>query len=461
MDIDRIGTGRHIVLGLSGGPDSVFLLHVLLEKAEERHLTICPVHVNHQIRPGDAEADQRFVEALCEKHGLPLRTVTFNCEAMAKEQGISSEEAGRRMRYRAFREEARRLEEAGTDPAEIAIVTAHHADDQVETILLRILRGTGTDGLAGIEPERRMPEGWRLVRPLLGVWKTEILNWLEARKISYCIDETNSRPVYTRNRIRLELIPYLEQFNPRVKEAVLRLGRAAAEDREMLAPMVEIGLDLHTEERSMDEICLDEDVRTVAPGMLRRLVAEALGRLGLEENISAVHYEAVRRLAESDSPSGSVDLPEGYRVRREYGRLVISRPGERQESLLRMRKDWFPVDEFHGELEETLEKGRYAVFDYDRMQEALGEDFDRSLRIRTRKPGDYLTIRCGRKKIQDVFVDDKVPKEMRDHIQMICIGREVLFIPQQKGIRRARYSARFPETEQTRDVLAVWIRRKK
>ena len=239
--------GTHIVLGLSGGPDSVCLFDVLLELSAVKNFRIHPVHVNHKFRPGDAERDQEYVEELCRQRGLTCRTFTVDCNALAREEGLTSEEAGRKARYDAFFETAQGITQGfaqglaqelageleqhctqepsmpGTD--KIAIAVAQNANDQAETILFRMLRGTGTDGLAGIA-YKRYERGFAIVRPLLDVPRDEIEKYCEERNLSPRIDHTNNEAIYARNKIRLELLPMLrEKFNPNIIETINRLGK--------------------------------------------------------------------------------------------------------------------------------------------------------------------------------------------------------------------------------------------
>ena len=227
--------GEHIVTGLSGGPDSVCLFHVLLSLQEELDLKLYPVHINHKFRPGAAERDQDYVENLCAEHGLRCTTVVRDCGRLAAELGMTDEEAGRKVRYDAFRSVAEEIAagrdgESPVSPEHIKIAVAQNANDQAETILFRLLRGTGPDGLAGIAYSRS--EGrFRVIRPVLDITRSEIESYCRDNRLDPVIDHTNSETVYARNRIRLELLPLLERdYNPGIMSALVRLGRIAADD---------------------------------------------------------------------------------------------------------------------------------------------------------------------------------------------------------------------------------------
>ncbi|MBO4289626.1 MAG: tRNA lysidine(34) synthetase TilS [Lachnospiraceae bacterium] len=218
QDISRYGIieqGDRITVGLSGGADSVCLLLLLLELKQKYGLTLKAVHVHHGLRGAEADEDEVFVRDLCERLGVPLAVRHADVKAQAERTGCSVEEAGRKLRYRALREEA----EGGK------IATAHHSDDNCETILFNILRGTGFAGLAGIPQVNG-----DVIRPLLHVTREQIEDYLKEKGQPYRTDATNASPAYARNRIRNELLPWLErEINAGAREHLLNLGKRAAE----------------------------------------------------------------------------------------------------------------------------------------------------------------------------------------------------------------------------------------
>ena len=235
--------GDHVVLGLSGGPDSLCLFHVLKRLAPEYDLTIHPVHVNHRLRPEAAEQDQAWVEAFCAGEGMPCRSFVVDCNALAAERGMTGEEAGRTARYDAFCRVAEEVA-GGSDGAagsegeagpraSVRIAVGQNANDQAETILHRLLRGTGTDGLAGMAYSR-LERGFPVIRPLLDVTREEIEEYCRQQGLEPLIDHTNLEPVYTRNRIRLEILPTLAEVNGNIVETLVRMGRIAAADSDFL-----------------------------------------------------------------------------------------------------------------------------------------------------------------------------------------------------------------------------------
>ena len=234
-----IENDMHIIIGLSGGPDSVCLFDILCSIAKENpkmNLKIYAVHVNHKLRPVAAEDDQRYVEELCAEYGVQCYTKIADCLNIARKLNLSSEEAGRKARYDTFSETALNLHSTERIPKDkIAIALAHNANDQCETILFRLIRGSGTDGLSGIAYKRFDDNGFAVIRPILDLTRNEIEKYCQERNLSPRIDHTNSENIYTRNKIRNMLIPYIEEnFNENITETVNRLGKIASYDREFL-----------------------------------------------------------------------------------------------------------------------------------------------------------------------------------------------------------------------------------
>ncbi|MBQ6496376.1 MAG: tRNA lysidine(34) synthetase TilS [Firmicutes bacterium] len=329
---DLIETGDHIVIGLSGGPDSVCLFDLLLRIAGSMDLTIHPVHVNHQFRPGDAERDQAYVEGLCEKNGLQCKSVVVDCNALAKELGMTSEEAGRKARYDAFYETAMEILEAdGT--ASVKIAVAQNANDQAETILFRILRGTGTDGLAGIA-YKRYERGICVIRPLLDVYREDIEAYCAAKGLDPVTDHTNNEAIYARNRIRLELLPYLEsKYNENMKESLVRLGHIAAADKDYIWQQAQMAYEHvlveETDAAEADagaEVVLDRvGLAALHPAIEHRVLLKAFAEVGLEQNITAERLEAADKIIRVKQGPKVVEFPHSYRLKVAAGKVRISK----------------------------------------------------------------------------------------------------------------------------------------
>lgn len=477
--------GMHIVVGLSGGPDSLCMFDVLCRLAEEWDLRLYPVHVNHKLRPKDAEEDQAFVEEFCREKGWPCRSFVFDCSAIARRDGLTPEEAGRKVRYEAFRQVAGEIasgspaagaegcaagaqeELAGgaADNAEargqaggqaalprekIAIAVAQNAGDQCETILFRLLRGSGPDGLAGIAYKRYDEDGNAVIRPLLDITREEIEDYCMERGLRPRRDHTNQETDYMRNRIRLELIPYLqEHFNPNIVETVNRLGRAAAADKDYLL-----------RQSDASDCRQIEDLRRLHPALRMRVYQKAAWEAGLQEGVTAAHLEGIDRIVFSGGPSAAWSLPGGFTARRIYDKLVIEKGGA-SFATGRLRISIRPAgsadcadgaehpscadhadhSDRAGSAEHSDQAGYadlQAVFSLKKLKAAYGEDAAGKMILRGRKEGDYMTIFTGgslhRRKLQDLLVDMKVPRAERDRLQVVAVGSEVLWIlPGEKG----------------------------
>ena len=327
IDPELIEDGQAVVLGLSGGPDSVCLLLELLALSNVRKETggcgnriIC-AHVNHGLRGQEADGDEAFVVSLCDRLGVEACVKHIDAAAIAKEKGLTVEEAGREARYEFF--EA--LCDQYQDSAPV-IAVAHNQDDHIETVLMRIMRGTGIDGLAGIAKKRRTDEGFYIVRPLLGASRKAIEERLAEYGENARTDGSNLQTEYFRNMIRLEILPCLEEasgFN--FRNSLLRLAENAAEDRDYFEAVVEEALDELSADDDSDEtreqlssIAFPADVLAgVHPAIRHRLVRAAFAELGLKADIAAIHLAAADRLLETFTGGGEasgkrVEFPSDY-----------------------------------------------------------------------------------------------------------------------------------------------------
>lgn len=432
-----IEKGMHIVVGLSGGPDSVCLFDILRELSRELELGIYAVHINHQLRPGDAEEDQKYVEELCQKYDIPCYVFVEDCNALAIREGLTSEEAGRKIRYEAFGHVAAELYDKGIPKDKIAIALAHNANDQAETILFRIMRGTGTDGLAGIPYKRYEENGFAVVRPILDFKREEIEKYCEDRELHPRIDHTNNENVYARNKIRNMLIPFIqENFNEGIIDTINRLGQIAAGDREYMnneamAAFKKAAI------AGGEGIAFDKNILESLHGSIRfRVYTSALTELGLEQNITFAQGELIDKVLMSKSPSAMCDLTDGFVVLREYEHLIFRR---KSTNVAIYKATDIDSKESH-----RVEQDDERIYRFTTMTMSEFDEFRQShtsyvygafqgvelkdLCIRTRKAGDTINTGNGTKKIQDFFVDQKVPKHCRDEIKMLAKGSKILWV---------------------------------
>lgn len=451
-----IQSGDRIILGVSGGADSVCLLFLLLEYRKRVPFDIAVVHVNHGIRGAEAEEDAACVAKLCREQGLVFRLESVDVKAYAAEEKCSEEDAGRRLRYRAFESAAREL--GGT-----RIAVAHNAEDRAETMLLHLFRGSGLKGMRGIEPVRadvirgadvtrgadviRGADVTRgtdisrgvdivrrvdIVRPVLCLERCEIEAYLQERNIPWRTDATNAGDDYTRNRIRHHLLPWAErEITGRVVSHMCKTADILSETEDYLRQQTREALaDCLTEpyEPGGDRAeIIVERFLACHPVLRKRMLltlAEGLSPTG--KDISAVHVEDALSLFEKEG-NRSVDLPFGIRFVRRYGRVVAGRRWEPQPGTLpkliyeriRVREG----EELPGKL---YARNQYTkCFDCDKIKETPV--------LRFRQAGDYLTISDGagnriRKSLKEYMIGEKIPREMRDCIPVLAEGSHVLWL---------------------------------
>lgn len=413
--------GDTVIVAVSGGADSVALLDVLAG-LDSLRLTLVPAHLNHLLRGEESDRDEEFVRELAGRYGLTPEVRRSDVAAMAAAAGLSLEEAGREARYAFFRELAGRC-------GARAIAIAHHRDDQAETVLMRLLRGSAGSGLSAIRP--RGDDGL-LVRPLLGVCREEIEAYLSKAGLEWREDSSNLDTGFLRNRVRHELVPLLRSYNPQITENLCRTAEALARDEELLAAVTSEAfarcVTMAGSSRVVALDLLDLEPAALRPRLFRMVIAAVKGDL---RRISFRHLAAVERLALAENPSGRAVLPDLF-VEREYRRLVFRQgmggqlPAER-DFLLRIDGpgsyplpggatlvvEEFPTlpDDWRGGGAQTLWVGGAALpFPWEIRYFRNGDRF---------RPLGMV----GEKKLKNLFIDRKIPVSARGRIPLfICRG---------------------------------------
>lgn len=398
VDYKLIDPGDTVVLGLSGGPDSVslfFALHALMEPLGFK--LVC-VHLNHMFRGEDADKDQVYVKNLANQYEVPCFDFKIDVRAIAKADKLSEEEAGRNMRYKLFHQVA---EEVGANK----IAVAQNLEDQVETVLMRIMRGTGLDGLAGMPYIRKGEKNHFIIRPLLNISRSEIEDFCKVKKLSPVMDLSNGEKDYTRNKIRLELIPYIEEnFNPAVKKRLFETIKSWEEDKsyiyEGVTLFMEDQIKVYEKGLSFSRKAFEGLHRAVK----KRVLLEAVKSIGLLQGVESVHLENVLTLIHSNKVNKSQDLPQGFVLWIEYDEIWISKKAT---------------------FDEKLEIGKQIEVKVN-LEEL--RKLDAALRVR--KPGDHIHPKGmeGSKKLKDFFIDKKIPKRLRDNGLLLAKGEEVVWI---------------------------------
>lgn len=448
--------GDRVITALSGGADSVCLLWMLKQLKEICPIELRAVHVHHGLRGAEADRDMRFVENLCADWEIPLTTVHCKAADYAAEHGISTEEAGRILRYQAFEKEAETWQnEFPGMNSRIWIAVAHHQDDQAETILHHLLRGSGLKGLSGIRPI----QGNR-IRPLLCVSREEILEELSRHGISWCEDSTNRESDYTRNRIRNQMIPMMkEQVNARSVENIVHAGEIFAQADAYLQRQADriwktFGTCIGTERAEIPLVVLNEQEPIIQTYLIRCMLD--LITPGWKD-ITAKHFEQIAALAKKQVGS-RLDLPCAMAAVRSYDMLIVCKEAALTEKTLGFQpaEVELPLPDaepktvgnltfsaFSIKKGSEIPKNRYTKwFDYDKINSTLF--------VRTRESGDYFSLPGGGTKTAARYmIDEKIPRQERDRILLIAEKSHILWV---LGGRISEY---YKITETTKTILQV------
>ena len=468
-DSKLVNDGQIIILGLSGGPDSLCLLDALIRISKNINLMIVPVHINHKLRK-NADKEQKHIEEICEGYDIPIISIEANCRKIAKDEKISIEEAGRIIRYGFFHSVADDLYERWNNKEAISIAVAHNADDQSETVLFRIIRGTGIHGLSGMRPYRMDPV-YPIIRPLLNITRDEIEAYIKEAGLVPNIDESNEDTEYTRNRIRLELIPKIEEeYNPRVKENLRNLAEMAYMDddcmRGVAAELMEGSSEIFEEERSLQIVLKLDEILEMHPAIIRRIVGIVFEELGIDEWMSYSLVKETIDVMTSTNPSAEMMLPGGIRAYRRYGEMVFELKAideEDDESYEDKPSHRLVISLMNIEEYKKNKHKCHAAFDYDLFEkEHSGKTGN--IVIRNRKSGDFIALKGGkRKKIQDLFVDEKINKSDRGKVELVTIGSEVLWIIPSEFMTREMckikgiFSQKYQISDTSRQVIFLEI----
>jgi tRNA(Ile)-lysidine synthase len=330
-----IGYGDGVVVGVSGGPDSVALLHFLSSIAPQYNLRLHVAHVNHMIRGASADEDERFVEELARSLGIPVTVERVDVPRLARQLGVTVEDAGRDARYGLYR---KICVQRGFSRAAVA----HHADDQAETVLMRILRGAGLRGLAGIPPIRKLDEGISVIRPFIEVSREQIEQYCEKRRLATRTDPTNVDTQYFRNKVRCELLPLLErEYNSNIRAGLARLARLASSDEQYLEEQAVRLLDAARAavlgsagaadlRRREPQVELDREMmRQAAEPVASRAFALAFAEAaGDRRDLYWPNIDDMAALARTGNVGNSIDLPGSLRARLTYDTIIIERVAE-------------------------------------------------------------------------------------------------------------------------------------
>lgn len=450
----------HVIVGCSGGADSVALLLMLREyqKVHAFHLSV--VHVEHGIRGEESLSDQNFVSLLCEKLAIPMEVVAVNAPSFSKISHIGLEEAARILRYQAFEKVA--MAKKGN----IALAVAHHMEDNAETVLFSLARGSGIAGLCGMSAAVER-EGYRLIRPLLCFSREELEQYLEKNNQIFCMDSTNFDDSYSRNRIRRQILPQLTQINAK---AIAHVNQSAEQLKAIWEYMFLQAQDTFDSvcQRKADALYIDIEKLASYPEaiqteVIRMAIFEATGQ---KKDITSVHVESVRTLFTKQS-GRTLHLPYGLTVTREQNTLRFCTKEEEKEvvpvfvtreelELIRASKqkmkislgrdgEWLDITIMpcmHN-AEEIVKKTYTKILDYDKIKDGFV--------IRNRMQKDYFEInqQGNKKKLSNYLIDEKIPASQRDKRLLLVQGNTVVWFI------GGRISETYKITEKTKQVIMI------
>lgn len=452
-DNNLIKSGDKVLVALSGGPDSICLLNILYNLKAELNIEVGAAHLNHLLRDKDAFEDEEYVKTLCKSLDIPCFVKRVDINKYSKDKKMSSEMAGREARYNFF-------DDIVKDEGYTKIATAHNANDQAETILFRLMRGSGIEGLCGIKVRRD-----KIIRPILCLSRKEVEEYIEINNLKPRIDKTNFEKIYNRNKIRLDMIPYIkENFNEDIIQTLNRMSVLLQKDNEFIENSARSFYEKHCIEQS-DYFIIKKELFDNKEAVVTRVIRYAL------TNFSKTHYDfemkhiyEICNLAKNNSGK-AIDLPNKIYAENIYGdiyikeRININNIDVKQEIVVNKneingKKIFFDNENIEFSLlknDSNLDLNQNNLikyFDFDKINDSIS--------LRKRKNGDKIIPlgMKGSKKIKDLFIDMKVPKEERDCIPLLCFDENISWIV---GIR---VSEEYKITNKTKNILRVIVERK-
>ncbi|HBU05695.1 MAG: tRNA lysidine(34) synthetase TilS [Nitrospirae bacterium GWF2_44_13] len=439
-----LNEGDRVLIGLSGGPDSVCLLHALSNLKDEYKLALHAIYIDHGLRPDEIPAEIEFCKKLCETLGVPFITKSVDVKPYAMDYGLNKQEAARELRYKAFDETVLEINAN-------RIALAHNANDQAETFFMRILRGSGQRGLTGIPPVRG-----RIIRPLIEIERKDIEEFLDSISQSFIVDSSNLKKDYFRNWLRLAVMPEFKKQNPALVNTISRVCEIIREEDNYLELIVTKTL-MKLIPKKTDKLIelflvpLENMDKVILRRVLRRAIDAVKGLRG----IGFVHIEDIITLVKKGDSGDRIYLPKGIRVIKGYATLILTseQPSQlRTYSLnvpeeLALKESGILIKSSSADSAEISCDGKSKVMlDAERIKLPLV--------VRARKAGDFF-YPAGfgkKKKLQDYFVNEKIPRDERDSVPIVLSGEDVVWI--------AGYRAdeRFKVTEGSKKILMLEIK---
>lgn len=412
-----------VLVGLSGGADSAALTHALCLLGKKYNFKVYAAHVNHGLRGETAERDEHFSKDFADKMGIEFFLLRADVKKIAEGEKISEELAGRKVRYDFFEQICR---EHNIEK----IATAHHRNDNAETILMNFMRGSGIAGLCGIPYERG-----NIIRPLLDITRAEIEAYCKENNLSYVTDETNLQTKYTRNKIRNILIPQIEElFNPSFVSTVTKNAEVLRVDEDYLNSEANRVYDEAVSKNSADVLCLIKQHRAIQLRVIRKMTAEICGTA----DVTSVVFEDIAELVMKNRTGSSIDVSDGVSARIEYNRLIFERRGQECaefEYALKPGEEAFIPELGYTVIIEKADSRKNDGWEY------FSCPADAVIKIRSRRSGDKFIPwgMRGTKKLKDFMIDEKIPKGERMRTGIITIDDKIAWVVGYRRDNRFRF----------------------
>lgn len=453
-DNELIKAEDKILVALSGGPDSVCMLHILYKLKDMLNIELGAIHINHMLRGDESDKDEKYIGNLCSELGINYYVKRIDIECVANDTNVSLEVAGRNERYRAF-EEIR--EKHGYNK----IAVAHNANDQAETVLMRMMRGTGLEGLTGIKAKRE--DG--IIRPILCLNRKEIEDYCEENKLNPRIDQSNHERIYSRNRVRLDIIPYMkEHFNEDIVETLNRMVSLLQKDNEFIEEYSKECYNKYCKVKAKQLEVSKKLFVNEMEAVVTRVIIKAFKEISnCHQNFEMKHIYEIVNLAKN-STGKKINLTNNIICKNSYGDLIfkvnekniiddkISEVGINKNSIL----NDIVFEEYNISFQIINNKNKVEfsknnlikLFDYDKIE--------KEIIIRHRRDGDKIIPlgMKGNKKLKDIFIDMKIPREKRDEVPILCFDEKIAWVVGYKTSQESRI------TQDTKNILKITFDRK-
>ncbi len=404
---------KSVLIALSGGADSVALLHIMCCLAKKHKFKVYSAHVNHGLRGDAALRDELFSKELSERFGVECFVLRRDIRKISKEQGISEELAGRKIRYDFFK---KLMHEHNIE----FTATAHHKNDNAETIIMNFMRGSSISGLCGIPYKRD-----RYIRPLLDVTRYDIEKYCAQNSLDFITDETNFDTVYTRNKIRNILIPHLQsEFNPNIVETVTKNANIISADEEFISLVAETEFKRLVSDNSIQTAELNKLHKAISTRIIRKMIESVCGIT----DISSAVVENVYEISKKDKTGLFADITSGVRARTEYGNLIVEISQSECEDFSYTLK--IGESRFIPELGFTIHSDYALKYEKDVAEYFTPCDNTDEITVRNRQTGDTFipSGMNGTKSVKDYMINEKIPKSKRNRIGILTFGSDIAWI---------------------------------